>query len=297
MLRVLPEVKDELYKWATSDIVRVPIGYSFFDDRTHGGMAPGQVMIMLARTGVGKTWFLTNVAVNNPNVPTVLFSLEMDGRYILERLASNYTGTSTTTIESTMREHGRCDAIEMTSDSFPLLVIDDEPDLGLGDMSETLNQYASRFGARPRLVLIDYLELVKTWGDNQMDSVQGMARALKVFARENDVAVIVLHQVKRGDANAGHRPLDLTDGKFGGEESADYVLGMYKPSLDPNISQKMRDYMQNDIRMQFLKTRTGGGIAPDGVEHYWNPSTGKISRPMKQKELTLTQNQGINTRG
>ena len=287
MLRVLPEVKDDLYKWATSDIVRVPIGYSFFDDRTHGGMAPGQVMIMLARTGVGKTWFLTNVAVNNPNVPTVLFSLEMDGRYILERLASNYTGTSTTTIESTMREHGRCDAIEMTSSSLPLLVIDDEPDLGLGDMTETLSDYESRFGARPRLVLIDYLELVKTWGENQMDSVQSMARSMKVFARENDIAVIVLHQVKRGDSNAGHRPLDLTDGKFGGEESADYVLGMYKPSLDPNISQKMRGYMEHDIRMQFLKTRTGGGIHPDGVEHHWNPSTGKITRPQKQKELNL----------
>ena len=121
-----------------------------------------------------------------------------------------------------------------------------------------------------------------------MDSVQGMARALKVFARENDVALIVLHQVKRGDRNAGHRPLDLTDGKFGGEESADYVLGMYKPSLDPNVSQKMRDYMENDIRFQFLKTRTGGGIHPDGVQHHWNPATGKITLPFVENELELS---------
>ncbi len=287
MLRALAEVKDELYKWATSDIVRVPLGYPFFDDRTMGGMAPGQVMILLARTGVGKTWFLINVAANNPTVPTVLFSLEMHGRYILERLSSCYTGTATTTIEKTMREHGMCSAIEVTSSSLPLLVIEDEPDLGLGDMTEVLNDYESRLGARPRLVLIDYLELVRTWGDNQMDSVQGMARALKVFARENDVALIVLHQVKRGDRNAGHRPLDLTDGKFGGEESADYVLGMYKPSLDPNVSQKMRDYMENDIRLQFLKTRTGGGIHPDGVQHHWNPATGKITLPLAQSELEL----------
>ena len=287
MLRVLTEVRDELYKWATSDIVRVPLGYSFFDDRTQGGMAPGQVMILLARTGVGKTWFLINVAANNPGVPTVLFSLEMHGRYILERLASCYTGTATTTIEKTMREHGKCSAIEITSESLPLLVVEDEPDLGLGDMTEVLNDYESRLGARPRLVLIDYLELVRTWGENQMDSVQGMARAMKNFARENDVAVIVLHQVMRGDHNAGHRPLDLTDGKFGGEESADYVLGMYKPSLDPNISQKMRDYMEDDIRLQFLKTRTGGGIHPDGVKHHWNPHTGKITRPVEQHELGL----------
>ena len=68
MLRDLPEVRDELYQWATSDVVRVPMGYRFFDDRTQGGMAPGQAMILLARTGVGKTWWLINVAVNNPNV-------------------------------------------------------------------------------------------------------------------------------------------------------------------------------------------------------------------------------------
>ena len=193
-------------------------------------------MIMLARTGVGKTWFLVNVAVNTPTVPTVMFSLEMHARYVLERVASCYTNTDTRKIEASMMDHGRSAAVELATD-----------------------------------------ELIRTYGSTQMDNVQGMARALKNFAREHDVALIVLHQVKRGEANAGHKPLDLTDGKFGGEESADYVLGMYKPSLNPNITQVTRDEMDNDIRLQFLKTRTGGGIQPDGVQHRWCPATGRIT--------------------
>lgn len=280
MLRDLAEVRDELYRWASSDIVRVPIGYRFFDDRTQGGMAPGQVMIMLARTGVGKTWFLINVAANNPGVPTVFFSLEMHGRYILERLASVHTGTATTAIEAGMRDHGTSSAVETVTAELPLLHVDDEPDLGLGDMAKVLDEYEERVGQRPRLVLVDYLELISTWGDTQMDSVQSMARSLKVFAREHDLALIVLHQVKRGDANAGHKPLDLTDGKFGGEESADYVLGMYKPSLNPAVTQDTRDRMEKDIRLQFLKTRTGGGIHPDGAQHHWDPDTGEIRQPI-----------------
>jgi replicative DNA helicase len=280
VLRDLPEVKAELYRWASSDIVRVPIGYSFFDDRTQGGMAPGQVMIMLARTGVGKTWFLVNVAVNQPQIPTVFFSLEMHGRYILERLASVYSDTATTVIETGMRTHGASSAVEAAASGLPLLHIEDEPDLGLGDMTKVLDDYETRVGQRPRLVLIDYLELISTWGESQMDSVQSMARALKNFAREHDVALVVLHQVKRGEANAGHKQLDLTDGKFGGEESADYVLGMYKPSLSPNVTQDIRERMEKDIRFQFLKTRTGGGIHPDGVRHVWNPDTGRISEPI-----------------
>ncbi len=280
MLRDLDEVKEELYRWATSDIVRVPTGYRFFDDRTMGGMAPGQIMICLARTGVGKTWWLVNVAVNNPTVPTVLFSLEMHGRYILERVASAHTDTPTRAIETAMRDHGQSAAVEMTSGDLSMLMIEDEPDLGLGDMGEILDDYAERHGNRPRLVLIDYLEIIRNYGTNQMESVQGMARALKNFAREHDVALIVLHQVKRGEQNAGHKPLDLTDGKFGGEESADYVMGMYKPSLNPNISQDIRERMDGDIRLQFLKTRTGGGIHPDGVQHHWNADTGRIQQPI-----------------
>ena len=280
MLRDLDEVKEELYRWATSDIVRVPTGYRFFDDRTMGCMAPGQIMICLARTGVGKTWWLVNVAVNNPTVPTVLFSLEMHGRYILERVASAHTDTPTRAIETAMRDHGQSAAVEMTSGDLSMLMIEDEPDLGLGDMGEILDDYAERHGHRPRLVLIDYLEIIRNYGTNQMESVQGMARALKNFAREHDVALIVLHQVKRGEQNAGHKPLDLTDGKFGGEESADYVMGMYKPSLNPNISQDIRERMDGDIRLQFLKTRTGGGIHPDGVQHHWNADTGRIQQPI-----------------
>ncbi len=277
MLRDLQEVKGELYQWATSDIVRVPTGYSFFDDLTSGGIAPGQVMILLARTGVGKTWWLVNWAVNVPEVPTIIFSLEMHGRYILERISSAYTNTPTTAIEESMREHGESSAVESTTSDFPLLMIADEPDLGLGDMSDKIEEYKTKMGVSPRLILVDYLELIRNYGTNQMDNVQSLGRALKVFAREHDVALCVLHQVKRGEQNAGHKPLDLTDGKFGGEESADYVLGMYKPSLSPDVSQETRMLLENDIRLQFLKTRTGGGIHPDGVKHKWHPDTGRIA--------------------
>ena len=278
MLLTLDEIKGDLYRWATSDIVRVPLGYDFFDSRTQGGMAPGQVMIFLARTGVGKTWFLLNVAANNPSIPTVFFSLEMHGRYIMARRAGLFTNRSTRLVEE-QAETGKSELGDFTSANLPLLAIEDEPALGLGDMAEMLDQYTKKIGREPRLVLIDYLELISTFGETQMDSVQGMGRALKNFARERDVALIVLHQVKRGDANAGHKPLDLTDGKFGGEESADYVLGMYKPNLNPALGQQLREQMETDIRLQFLKTRTGGGIHPDGVQHVWVPDSGRIVCP------------------
>lgn len=278
MLFSLQDVKADLYQWATSDIVRVPLGFEFFDSRTQGGMAPGEVMIFLARTGVGKTWFLLNVAANNPTTPAVYFSLEMQKRYTMLRLAGMLTNTPTNVVEQQAKT-GHSPCVEEVPARLPHLAVVDEPALGLGDMGELLDEYADEMGRRPRLVLIDYLELIQTYGESQMDSVQGMGRALKNFARENDVALIVLHQVKRGDQNNGHKPLDLTDGKFGGEESADYVLGMYKPANNPALGQQLREQMEDDLRLQFLKTRTGGGIHPDGVKHTWVPATGRIICP------------------
>jgi len=156
-------------------------------------------------------------------------------------------------------------------------MVEDNPDLTVDEMEAVMEKYIEIHEQPPRLILIDYLELIRAFTDSQMAKVQELARGLKVFSREHDVAVVVLHQVKRGDANAGHKPLDLTDGKFGSEESADFVLGMYRPSMNPAISQELRDSMDNDIRLQFLKTRTGGGIHPEGKQHYWNGDTGRIS--------------------
>lgn len=277
MLRDLKQVSDELSQWAVSDHVRIPTGFSFFDDRTNGGIAPGQLMFCLARTGVGKTWLLVNIACNVSSVPTILFSLEMHGRYIMERLASVHTNTPTKTIETELRAGKRSKALDETVRDFPMLMVEDDPDLTVGDMEAVMEKYVETHQQQPRLVLIDYLELIRAFTDSQMAKVQELARALKVFSREHDVAVVVLHQVKRGDANAGHKPLDLTDGKFGSEESADFVIGMHRPSMNPLITQQMRESMENDIRLQFLKTRTGGGIHPEGKQHYWNGETGRIS--------------------
>jgi replicative DNA helicase len=277
MLRDLNEVSEELSQWAVSDHVRIPTGFSFFDDRTNGGIAPGQLMFCLARTGVGKTWLLVNIAVNVPQVPTIIFSLEMHGRYIMERLASVHTNTPTKQIEKELRAGNRSRALDETCRDYPMLMVEDDPDITVGDMEAVLEKYAELHEQPARLICIDYLELIRAFTDSQMAKVQGLARELKVFSREHDVAVVVLHQVKRGEANAGHKPLDLTDGKFGSEESADFVLGMYRPSMNPTINQDLRDSLDNDIRLQFLKTRTGGGIHPEGKQHYWNGDTGRIS--------------------
>ena len=281
-LRGLPALSDELSQWALSDIPRVPTGYEIFDSRTGGGIAPGEVMIFLARTGVGKTWFAVNVLANNPTIPSMLFSLEMHGRYILQRLAAVHQNTPTVKIEATLMRKGTANAVDQTVRDFPLLLVDDEPGLGLGDMLEMVELYGETHGEPVKLVVIDYIELIQSFGQSQQENVDRITWKLKDFARQADVAVIALHQVKRGESkqgvqNQGHVPLAMTDARFGGEMAADYMMGMYRPSMNPKLMPEAALMGANDVRLQFLKTRTGGGIEQFGVQHHWNPDSGKIT--------------------
>lgn len=287
-LRPLEEVGEDLARWATSDIPRVPTGYSFFDSRTNGGVATGEVLMMLARTTVGKTWFAVNMAVNNPNVPSIFLSLEMHGRYILSRLAAVHTDVSTTLIEQTLATKGSARAIDRTVKDYPLLQIEDHPGITIADMVKRCDLYEERMGLRPVCVYIDYVELIRAFGMSQQENVDKLTWRIKDFAREADVAVVALHQVKRGESkkdkdsdswfsNEGHKPVRLTDGRFGGEMASDYTMGMYRPSLNPNLSETESAMMAHDMRLQFLKTRGGSDIHPWGAQHYYEPRTGKIS--------------------
>lgn len=287
-LRPLPEVGVDLTQWATSDIPRVPTGFGIYDSRTQGGIAPGEVLIFLARTGVGKTWFAINAVNHNPTVPAIFFSLEMHARYILQRLSSVHMDVSTTMVETALKTTGKAHAVRQTIEDFSLLHIEDQPGLSIQDMLATCEEYERNVGERPRLVIVDYIELLRGYGMSQMETVDSLTWGVKDFAREADVAVIALHQVKRGEThkmkgmrrghqNEGHLPLTMTDARFGGEMAADYMGGMYRPGLDPDRPQHERDQMANDLRLQFLKTRTGGGLHAGGMQHHWDERTGKIS--------------------
>src|SRR6056300_427950 len=145
-LRSLDRVGADLSRWASEPDRRVPTGYHFFDSRASGGVAPGELLTMICHSGVGKTWFMVNVARNNPTTPTVMFSLEMHGRYILQRLAAVHNGVATSEIESTLARGRTSRAVQQTIDAYPLLRIDDDPEMGFGDMSDILQEYTDETG-------------------------------------------------------------------------------------------------------------------------------------------------------
>src|SRR5690606_8369842 len=287
MLRPLHDVGEELIEWASGDVRRVPTGFSLFDDRMSGGVAQGEVMLFLARTGVGKTWFALNVIDANPDTPAIFMSYEMHARLLLQRLAAVHTGVRTSQIEEEIARDGYSPALQKTIDAFPKLRFVDDATTGLGDLANMIDEYEAETGERPAFLAIDFLELIPSFGMTKTEGVWEISRAVKQLARQSNIGILLLHQVNRGEGrkqskggetikNEGHRALSMTDASYGGEQLADYIVGMYRPGLDPEMPEYERKSRERDVRLQFLKTRTDGGIHPMGVQHDWEPRNGRI---------------------
>lgn len=284
--RSLFDTAKDYAAWATSEHNRIPLGYKIIDDRTQGGVALGEVCLFQCRSQVGKTTFGLNVLNNNSDIPSMMFSLEMSGRYLVPRLAAMHTDTPTDQIYTEIKEQGGSPAVEKTVQDFKLLYVADTPSMKFTDMTAALNEAEAELKAKVRLVVIDFMELIGGIASlSDVSKVDGLARKAKDWARANDVVLLLLHQVSRGAGGSGAEALDITSGRYGGEVSADYVLGAYRPCLRSGISQEEYLSCVSDLRVQFLKTRGGHEIHPEGVQHYLNPRTMKITEHIPMPSL------------
>lgn len=271
--RPLPDIAEAHAQWAQSDDPRIPLGYPIFDKRTKGA-AIGELVMFLARSGTGKTAWGCNVVVNNRRVPTVFFSLEMEARYIAQRCAAIYSNQPTEHIEQNLKNYGTDSALELFVQDFPYLAIIDQPGMGLRDMGKAIGEVTEAWGGhRPRLVIIDYLELVRAPAMSAVEGIDTISRKLKDWTREQQVVTVVLHQLKQAESKKDDwGPVSRRDARYGGDVAADYTLAAYRPGLAPGS-----DYPTTDFYMQFLKTRTSGGLHPSGLWHYFDEPTLRIT--------------------
>jgi hypothetical protein len=111
------------------------------------------------------------------------------------------------------------------------------------DLSSYMSLATLDGGEPPRVVFIDYLKLMTRkgqfgYGDNSR--IPQLVEELQLWSTEHDTAVVALHQLSRNDEHGGqnsrsngHIPMTLTQLMYGGEDSADIVLGTYRPAMDP----------------------------------------------------------------
>ena len=217
----------------------VPTGLAALDGLT-GGWQPGDLIILAARPGMGKTAALLHfarTAALDHGQYTAAFSLEMPTLQLMQRMvASEVPGYSNSDLRRGNLPGGLEQVAHIRQQAQRIqthghrLYIDDTPGLSI----QQLRAKCARLHAQQplSLVLVDYIQLMR--GDtkgNREQEVGSISRGLKELAKELNAPVIALSQLSRDVEKRGgeKRPM-LSDLRESGslEQDADCIIFLWR---------------------------------------------------------------------
>ena len=199
------------------------------------GLGKGDLVVVGARPGMGKTSFALNLAVNiakNTKKQVAIFSLEMTAEQLSSRLLS-----SEALIDSKQMRTGKLGQDEWkrlaeaaSALSATDILIDDSSDITVAEMKSKLRKLKNL-----GLVVVDYLGLMHgetgDRNDNRVLEIAKITRSIKIMAKEFGVPIILCSQLSRQpkDQKEIKKP-SLTDLRDSGaiEQDADVVLFLHR---------------------------------------------------------------------
>lgn len=233
---------DEMEAIARNDaIAGVPTGLSQLDNMTNG-LHPGQMVIIAARPGVGKSTLaldLCRAAALHNNLCAAFFSLEMSQTEIVMKLVSAEAGVSLKNIRSGQMNDMEWDKVtqEMGKMSEKPFFIDDSPNLTMMEIRSKARRLKQRHDLK--LIVIDYIQLMSSGKkvESRQLEVSEFSRQIKLLAKELEVPVVALSQLNRGPEQRKDGVPQLSDLRESGslEQDADIVILVHREELyNPN---------------------------------------------------------------
>jgi replicative DNA helicase len=225
---------DELKDGPTEEAVGIKTGYSDLDDKLVG-LGKGNMIIVGARPGVGKTSFALNLGTSiakRTKKAVCIFSLEMSNEELVSRILSSEAMIDSKSLRKGELTNEEWEKLALTGSllSEHEIYIDDTTSISTTSMKAKLRRIKNL-----GLVIVDYLQLMQSESrgeQNRVNQIGDISRSLKVMAKELGVPVIVLSQLARsaekdgtGKASANRTPL-LSDLRDSGsiEQDADMVI-------------------------------------------------------------------------
>jgi len=215
-----------------SDITGLPTG--FYDlDKATAGLHPGEMIIIAARPGMGKTAFALNIATNaaqHTKKAIAIFNLEMPAEQLVNRMRSAVGQVDSYKIQTGQLNHEDWKRINEANSQLAETNIQIVDDAGItaAEIKAKCRNLANKEEGLG-LVIIDYLQLVTAGGkrpDSRQQEVSDISRAIKTMAMELKVPVIALAQLSRNaEKRESNQPM-LADLRESGsiEQDADMVL-------------------------------------------------------------------------
>ena len=209
----------------------IPTGFTELDNLT-SGFQNSEFIVIGARPSVGKTALALGMAANmsiKNKIPVGFFTLEMSSMALMQRLISSEARIESTKLRTGLLKPS--DFHKLTEAAGKIyeapLYIDDTPNQRLLDLRSQARRMKMQHSVT--IIFVDYLTLISS---ERMDiprheQIAEVSRSLKSLARELDIPVVALSQVRR--ETEGKRPT-LADLRESGsiEQDADVVIFLHR---------------------------------------------------------------------
>ena len=221
-------------------------------DRMLVQMGKGDLVIVGARPGMGKTSFALNIATNvakNTKKSVAIFSLEMSGEQLVTRVLSSEALVDSNRLRTGQLKTEDWDNIASVISSLSgcEIYIDDTSAITTTEMKSKLRRIPNL-----GLAVIDYIGLMQstTNTDNRAQQVGEISRNLKIMAKDFGIPIVCCAQLNRGTESRsgdGKKPT-LADLRDSGsiEQDADIVLFLYRDEYYKDISGNQGDQNASD---------------------------------------------------
>lgn len=210
-------------------------------DALLGQLRPGQLVVIAARPGMGKTAFAVSYAagVAQQGHGVLFVSLEMPAEDLAERLAGDLAygkdgreGVPYAAIRArdlTDWQRRRLAQVESGARNLPFRITD-PAQMRIAQLDRTIRRTARRMTARGQglaLVVVDYLQLLQpdTKGRSEYEAISEVSRLLKAMAKRHGVTMMALAQLSREVEKRPDKRPQLADLRGSGqiEQDADIV--------------------------------------------------------------------------
>ena len=265
-------------------VTGLPTGFSSLDKMTTG-FHPGELIILAARPGIGKTSMALNMATHiagSTDRAVAIFSLEMSDEKLTQRMlcADAHIGTKPI-IEGTLAQKHWFE-LQEAADRLQRMKIYIDDKAGISAMEVRAKVRSLKRREDLCMVFVDYLQLMRSDGkaENRQQEIARISGDLKALAKEMNLPVMALSQLSRM-ATKRTGPPQLSDLRESGaiEQDADLVMFLHRPGSDDQREDDMEetiDFRKKETILKIGKQRNGPlGIIPlifrDDITRFFQP--------------------------
>jgi replicative DNA helicase len=230
--------------------IGIPSGFSELDMLT-SGFQNSEFIVIGARPSVGKTalalTMAANMAIHN-KFPVGFFTLEMSSMALMQRMLASEARIRSNSLRSGFLKPS--DFHKLTEAASKIyeapLYVEDTPSLRLLDLRALARRMRHQFNVA--IIFIDYLTLITAENRElaRHEQIAEISRSLKALARELDIPVVALSQVRR--ESEGKQP-NLADLRESGsiEQDADVVIFLHRERLSGDGGEDLPRNIETDL--------------------------------------------------